>query len=84
MPVKNKLLFANVPINCQDVYLKDWIEARGYRIFQLKMIRDAVTGTSPSFAHVELMDMTKLGEAARSLNGRDLLGRSVTVTARIG
>jgi hypothetical protein len=43
------------------------------------MIRDAVSGTSPSFARVELMDTTKLSEAARSLNGRDLLGRSVHV-----
>ena len=81
--MRNKLLFANVPVDCHDVYLKNWIEARGYRIFNLKMVRDAVSGTSPSFAQVELMDITKLGEAARSLNGRNLLGQSVSVTARI-
>jgi hypothetical protein len=79
MTIRTKLLIANVPVDCQDSYLRNWIEARGYRIFNLKVIRDAVSGTSPSFAHVELMDKTKLGEAARSLNGRDLLGRTVNV-----
>jgi hypothetical protein len=79
MTKRTKLLIANVPVECQDGYLRSWIEARGYRIFNVKMIRDAVSGTSPSFAHVELMDVTKLSEAVRSLNGRDLLGRSVAV-----
>jgi hypothetical protein len=66
-------------VDCKDDYLRNWIEARGYRTFTVTMIRDAVSGTSPSFARVELMDTTKLSEAARSLNGRDLLGRSVHV-----
>ena len=78
MTVTSKLLIANVPIDCQEPYLRNWIEARRYRIFNVKMIRDAVSGTSPSFAHVQLMDGNKLGEAARSLNGRSLLGRSIT------
>ena len=82
MTAKNKLLLANVPVDCQEPYLRSWIEARGYRIFNVRMIRDAVSGTSPSFAHVELMDVTKLGEAARCLNGHSLLGRSVR--AQIG
>ena len=79
MTAKSKLLIANVPVDCQDNYLKNWIEARGYRIFTLKMIRDAVSGTSPSFAHVQLMDAKKLPEAARTLNAHKLLGQSVDV-----
>lgn len=79
MTTSSRLLIANVPVNCQEPYLKNWIEARGYRIFNVKMIRDAVSGTSPSFAHVHLMDKHKLEEAARSLNGRSLLGRPVAV-----
>jgi hypothetical protein len=75
-----RLLIENVPVECKDDYLKNWIEARGYRTFNVTMIRDAVSGTSPSFARVQLMDATKLDEAARSLNGRNLLGRFVNVT----
>jgi hypothetical protein len=28
-----KLLIANVPVDCKDDYLRDWIEARGYQDF---------------------------------------------------
>jgi hypothetical protein len=79
MTFQTRLLFSNLPIDCKDDYLKNWIEARGYRIFKLTMIRDSVSGSSPSFAQVELMDRTKLAEAARSLNGRSLLGKAVDV-----
>ena len=77
-----KLLFSNVPPDCHDEYLWHWVEARGYRVSSLKLIRDQVSGTSPSFAHVQLMNSGKIDEAERSLNGQDLRGRRVQV-ARI-
>ena len=77
-----KLLFSNVPPDCHDDYLWAWVEARGYRVSSLKLIRDQVSGTSPSFAHVQLMNAGKIEEAERSLNGQDLRGRRVQV-ARI-
>ena len=77
-----KLLLSNVPPDCQDEYLWAWVEARGYRVSKLKLIRDQVSGTSPSFAHVQLMNSGKIDEAERSLNGQDLQGRKIQV-ARI-
>jgi hypothetical protein len=74
-----KLLFSNVPPDCQDDYLWAWVEARGYRVSTLKLIRDQVSGTSPSFAQVQLMNSGKIEEAERSLNGQDLRGRRVQV-----
>jgi len=74
-----KLLFSNVPADCLDDYLWEWVEARGYRVSSLKLIRDQVSGTSPSFAHVQLMNVGKIEEAHRSLNGQDLQGRRVQV-----
>jgi hypothetical protein len=56
-----------------------WVEARGYRVSNLKLIRDHVSGTSPSFAHVQLMNAGKIEEAERSLNGQDLQGRKIQV-----
>ena len=47
-----KLLFSNVPVDCQDEYLRLWVEARGYRVSTLTLIRDSVSGTSPSSAYV--------------------------------
>jgi hypothetical protein len=74
-----KLLISNVPPDCHDEYLWAWVEARGYRVSSLKVIRDQVTGTSPSFAHVQLMNAGKIEEAQRSLDGQDLRGRKVQV-----
>ena len=74
-----KLLFSNVPRDCRDDYLWAWVEARGYRVSSLKLIRDQVSGTSPSFAHVQLMNMGKIDEAERSLNGQELRGSKVQV-----
>lgn len=74
-----KLLFSNVPADCHDDYLRAWVEARGYRVSSLKLIRDQVTGTSPSFAHVQLMNSGKIEEAQRSLDGQDLRGRKIQV-----
>jgi hypothetical protein len=81
--VPTKLLFSNVPKDCHDDYLRLWVEARGYRVSSLRVIRDQVSGTSPSFAHVQLMNSGKVEEAIRSLDGQDLRGQKVQV-ARIG
>jgi len=74
-----RLLFSNVPVDCHDEYLRLWVEARGYRVFSLRLIRDQVSGTSPSFAHVQLMNCGKVEEAVRSLDGQELGGRKVKV-----
>ena len=74
-----QLLVANVPAECPDEFLKDWIEARGYKTFGVRLIRDAVSGTSPSFAYVQLMDSSRLEEAARALNGQRLWTHTIHV-----
>jgi len=77
--IQTKLLFSNVPVDCQDDYLWLWVEARGYRVSSLRLIRDNVSGTSPSFAYVQLMNAGKVEEAIRSLDGQELRGRKVQV-----
>ena len=67
-----KLLVSNVPASCPDDFLKNWIEARGYRTFGVRLIRDTTSGSSPSFAYVQLMDSSRLEEAERTLNGQML------------
>lgn len=71
------LLFSDVAVQCTPEYLRLWIEARGYRVSEVQLIRDRVSGTSPSFAYVQLMDASRLDEAARALHGQKLLGRSI-------
>jgi RNA recognition motif-containing protein len=73
------LLFSNVPVECSDDVLSRWIEVRGYSVVSVRLIRDRVSGTSPSFAHVELAGTTQLDEAVRNLDGQTLQGRTIYV-----
>ena len=80
MEGKTRLLFSNVAVQCTQEYLRQWIEARDYKVSSVQLIQDVVSGTSPSFAYVQLMDTTRLDEAARNLHGQALLGRAVRVS----
>jgi hypothetical protein len=69
-----KLLLSNVPVNCGDEYLRQWVEARGYSVSDVKLITDLVSGTSPAFAYVQLMNSGKTDEAIRALDGQTIQG----------
>jgi hypothetical protein len=43
------------------------------------LIRDTVSGTSPSFAHVQLITSGKTEEAIRALNGQIIGTRRIQV-----
>src|SRR5690349_21055988 len=79
MTMQAKLLIANLSVNCTDAHLRAWIESCGFNVADLTVIRDSVSGTSPSFAQVDLENVASMDEAARALNGQSLLGRTVTV-----
>lgn len=76
----NRLLFSNIPFDCTADFLKEWIEERGFSVAQVTLIRDAVSGTSPSFAHVHFADVTRLDQAELALDGQPLGGRMIQVS----
>jgi hypothetical protein len=78
--MKASLLFSNVPFDCSDEQLRRWIEDQRYPVSSVTLIRDVVSGTSPSFAYVQLGPSVNLEEAARTLNGRTLGGRTLCVS----
>ena len=80
MDRKTRLLFSNVAVECTSDYLGQWIESRGYKVFTVQLIEDIVSGTSPSFAYVNLIGPGNLDEAAQTLHGQTLLGRSILVS----
>jgi RNA recognition motif-containing protein len=75
----SQLFFVNVPFDCSDRELKDWIESRGIETESIRIIRDLVAGVSPAFAYADLKDPALLGEAAAILNGKSLRKHIVTV-----
>jgi RNA recognition motif-containing protein len=77
--MESLLFFINIPYNCSDSELQEWVESRGIEIASIRMIRDLVTGVSPAFAYVSLKDQTRLEEAILILNGNRLGNQFVTV-----
>jgi len=75
----SKLFFMNIPYNCSDRELQEWVESRGVPTRSIRIIRDLVAGVSPAFGYVELIDATALKEAISILNGKKMRNQIITV-----
>jgi RNA recognition motif-containing protein len=75
----SKLFFVNIPYNCSDRELQDWVESRGIETRSIRIIRDLVAGVSPAFGYVELKDATLMKEAITTLNGKKLRNQTILV-----
>ena len=75
-----QLFFTNVPYNCSDRELKEWIEARGIAAVAIRMIRDLVSGVSPAFAYASLKDEGQIDSAVSALNGKRMRNQIITVS----
>ena len=75
----DQLLFSNIPIDCDVEYLRLWVELRGYKVFNVKLIQDLVSGTSTSFAQVQLMNPIDIEEAEQVLDGQYLRRKAIRV-----
>ena len=74
------LFLVNVPHNCSDAELTEWVESSGIAVEKVRVIRDLVAGVSPSFAYVEISEKTVVADAVRKLNGSNIRERTIMVT----
>ena len=74
------LFLVNVPHNCSDTELVEWIESSGITVKKVRVIRDLVAGVSPSFAYVDIEETIAVADAVRTLNGRHIRERSIVVS----
>jgi len=74
------LFFVNVPHNCSDAELVEWIESSGITVKKVRVIRDLVAGVSPSFAYVDIEENIAVADAVRTLNGQHIRERSILVS----
>jgi RNA recognition motif-containing protein len=74
------LFLVNVPHNCSDTELVEWIESSGITVKKVRMIRDLVAGVSPSFAYVDIEENIAVVDAVRTLNGQRIRERSILVS----
>jgi RNA recognition motif-containing protein len=74
------LFMVNVPHNCTDKELSDWVESSGIEVKQVRLVRDLVAGVSPSFAYVEIAEKVRVADAVQTLNGHNIRERVIVVS----
>jgi RNA recognition motif-containing protein len=74
------LFLVNVPHNCSDAELIQWVESSGITVKKVRVIRDLVAGVSPSFAYVDIEEKITVADAVRTLNGRHIRERTILVS----
>src|SRR5438552_9169090 len=75
----SKLFLVNIPYNCSDRELQEWVESRGINTRSIRIVRDLVAGVSPAFGYVELKDDSQIQEAISVLNGKRMRNQTITV-----
>ena len=78
-----KLFLTNIPHDCSERQLQEWIESRGIETSGIRVIRDMVAGVSPSFGYVELKDKSRVRDAVSILNGKQIGSRTIQVQATV-
>jgi RNA recognition motif-containing protein len=74
-----KILISNVPRDIDEAELASWLQLSGSRIRKIRLIRDEVSLSSPSFAHVEVEE-DSVPDLINRLNGQVLRRHSIVVS----
>jgi RNA recognition motif-containing protein len=74
------LFLVNVPHNCSDTEIKQWVEDSGVEVKHVRVIRDLVAGVSPSFAYVDIAEKIAVADAVEKLNGQNIRERVIMVS----
>lgn len=75
-----QLYLTNLPYDCTEPELKTWAESQGVHVVKLNIVRDTVSGASPSFACIQIDTESDFAGAIEGLDGRDLRGQTISVT----
>ena len=75
-----EIFLTNLPHDCSDLELREWVESRGIEVRSTRIILDLETGVAPAFGYVEIQNAEFVKAGATSLNGRKL--RTNTVMAK--
>ena len=73
-----KIYVGNIPFNATEQDLRDLFSEYG-EIESLKIIQDQFTNRSRGFGFVEMADDQAAKKAMETLNGKDFLGKNLTV-----
>ena len=74
-----RLFLTNIPCDCEDAELRGWIEAQGFDVDSVRVIRDMVAGVSPAFGYVSVRVARDDIDPVEILDGQNLKGRKLQV-----
>ena len=74
------LFMMNVPHDCTERELTDWVESSGIGVKSVRVIRDMVAGVSPAFAYVDIIEDMGISDAVDTLNGQHIRKRGILVS----
>ena len=74
-----KLFVGNVSFNASEDDLRDLFTDEGYAVEEVKIMTDRDTGKPRGFAFVTLGGDADLAKVIGNMNGRELMGRQLTV-----
>jgi RNA recognition motif-containing protein len=72
-----EIFLTNLPHDCSDHELRQWVESRGIEVKSTRIILDLETGVAPAFGYVEIESADFVKAGAASLNGRKLRSNKV-------
>ena len=75
----SQLFLSNVPWNCEEFQIQQWIELEGFPVFSVHIVRDFSADALSAVAYVTLRDNSLCSKAVLGLKGRKLKDRTVKV-----
>ena len=74
------LFMMNVPHNCTESELAEWVQSSGIKVKSVYLIADKVAGVSPQFAYVDVSEEIRVPDAIAKLNGQNIRDRVILVS----
>jgi RNA recognition motif-containing protein len=75
-----RLYVGNIPYETTEAQLRTLFEQDGAEVTEVKIVMDRDSGRPRGFAFVEMATEEGATKAIENLNGRDLQGRTITVS----
>jgi RNA recognition motif-containing protein len=75
-----RLYVGNLPHQTTDLELQSWIEAHGFKVETVQVIKDLDTGASRGFAFAELPEVLNAEEAVTAMNNQIMEGHNLRVS----
>jgi cold-inducible RNA-binding protein len=74
-----KIYVGNLSSDVTDETIREAFESFG-QVASAKVIKDKYTGQSRGFGFVEMVEQTQAQTAIKSLNGKEILGKEISVS----